>query len=102
MIATPGGSTGRALFDGAIAGGAAALGAKTGLAAGAPADFVSLRARHDIALTGDRLLDALVFSGGVFPDTVWVAGKKLVENGRHAAHEATAARFAKAMRELAA
>lgn len=102
MIATPGGSTGRALFDGAVAGGAAALGANTGLAAGAPADFVSLRTRHDVALDGDRLLDALVFSGGVFPDTAWVAGKKLVENGRHAAREATAARFAKAMRELAA
>ncbi|MCV3738266.1 formimidoylglutamate deiminase [Rhizobium sp. TRM96647] len=102
MIAAPGGSTGRALFDGAVAGGAAALGVATGLAAGAPADFVSLRARHDLDLAGDRLLDALVFSGGAFPDTVWVAGKKLVENGRHAARAAIADRFAKAMRALAA
>ncbi len=102
MIAAPGGSTGRALFDGAMAGGAAALGVATGLAAGAPADFVSLRSRHDVPLSGDRLLDAWVFSAGVAPDTVWVAGRKLVENGRHAAREATAARFAEAMRALAA
>ncbi len=102
MIAAPGGSTGRALFDGAMAGGAAALGVETGIAAGAPADFVSLRCRHDVPLAGDRLLDAWVFSAGVAPDTVWVAGRKLVENGRHAAREATAARFAEAMRALAA
>ncbi|MDF1634813.1 formimidoylglutamate deiminase [Mycoplana sp. MJR14] len=102
MIAAPGGSTGRALFDGAMAGGAAALGVETGIAAGAPADFVSLRPRHDIPVSGDRLLDAWVFSAGVAPDTVWVAGRKLVENGRHAAREATAARFAEAMRALAA
>ncbi len=102
MIAAPGGSTGRALFDGAMAGGAAALGVATGLAAGAPADFVSLRPRHDIPVSGDRLLDAWVFSAGVAPDTVWVAGRKLVENGRHAAREKTAARFAEAMRALAA
>ncbi len=102
LIAAPGGSTGRALFDGAMAGGAAALGVATGLAAGAPADFVSLRSRHDVPLSGDRLLDAWVFSAGVAPDTVWVAGRKLVENGRHAAREATAARFAEAMRALAA
>lgn len=102
MIAAPGGSTGRALFDAAMAGGAAALGVATGIAAGAPADFVSLRSRHDVPLSGDRLLDAWVFSAGVAPDTVWVAGRKLVENGRHAAREATAARFAEAMRALAA
>ncbi len=102
MIAAPGGSAGRALFDGAMAGGAAALGVATGLAAGAPADFVSLRPRHDIPVSGDRLLDAWVFSAGVAPDTVWVAGRKLVENGRHAAREKTAARFAEAMRALAA
>lgn len=100
MIADPGGSTGRTLFDRSIAGGAAALGVETGLVAGAPADFVSLRPRHDIPHPGDRLLDAWMFSSGVAPESVWVAGRKRVENGRHVAHEATAVRFARVMRDL--
>ena len=101
VLAAPGGSTGRALFDGALAGGAAALGAEAGLAAGNPADFVSLRARHGLDLAGDGLLDGWIFANGADVDCVWVNGRKQVESGRHVAREAIGRRFTAVMRALA-
>ncbi|MDX3928638.1 MAG: formimidoylglutamate deiminase [Shinella sp.] len=102
VLAAPGGSTGRALFDTALAGGTAALQAPTGLAAGRPADFVSLRPRHEIDLRGDRLLDAWIFANGAVVDCVWVHGRKQVESGRHVKRDEVAADFAATMRALAA
>jgi formimidoylglutamate deiminase len=101
VLAAPGGSTGRALFDGALAGGAAALGAEAGLAAGRAADFVSVKARHGLDLAGDMLLDAWIFANGATVDCVWVNGRKQVENGRHLAREAIGQRFGATMRALA-
>jgi formiminoglutamate deiminase len=50
MLAGAGGSTGRALFDAALRGGAAALGVNAGgLAVGAPADVVTLDPEHSRA-----------------------------------------------------
>jgi formiminoglutamate deiminase len=104
VIAEPGGSTGRALFDAALAGGTQALGAPpAAIEAGAPADLVSL----DLSWPGlettahDGVLDAWIFAGRVKPKDVWVAGRKLVADGRHTAREAVAQRFRKAMSELA-
>jgi cytosine/adenosine deaminase-related metal-dependent hydrolase len=102
VLATPGGSTGRALFDGALSGGAAALGAASGIATGQAADFVSLKARHGLELEGDALLDGWIFANAAVVDCVWVNGRKRVEAGRHAEREAIGRRFASVMRALAA
>jgi len=101
VLAAPGGSTGRALFDGALVGGAAALGAETGIAAGKAADFVSVKTRHGLDLEGDALLDGWIFANGAEVDCVWVHGRKQVEGGRHVAREAIGRRFTATMRALA-
>ena len=101
VLAAPGGSTGRALFAGALAGGAAALGVEAGLATGQAADFVSLKARHGLDLAGDALLDGWIFANGADVDCVWVNGRKQVAGGRHVAREAIGRRFSAAMRALA-
>ena len=64
MLAEAGGSTGRALFDAAVRGGAAALGVNAGgLAVGALADVVTLDPEHPalVAKHGDAVLDAWIF-----------------------------------------
>lgn len=97
-------STGRALYDGALAGGARALGRRIGaLAPGHRADFVVLDARHaDLAaLTGDRWLDAYLFVAGKrLVDSVFVGGQSVVTQGRHRKREAIAARYGKVMQRL--
>ena len=102
VLAAPGGSTGRALFDGALAGGAAALGAEAGLAAGASADIVSLAPRHALPLSGDLLLDGWIFAGSAAVDCVWTGGRKRVEGGRHVDGDAVRARFSAVMQRLTA
>ena len=53
--------------------------------------------------SGDRLLDSWIFSGdGRCVDAVWVAGRKVVSDGRHATRDAIAARFAATMRRVLA
>ncbi|MBV8664470.1 MAG: formimidoylglutamate deiminase [Hyphomicrobiales bacterium] len=98
------GSTGRALYETALAGGARALARPSGrLAPGAIADMVSLQADHPALAgrVGDQTLDAWIFSGGNgIVDSVWSGGRKLVVNGRHASREAVAARFGATMRAL--
>ncbi|MDX8518085.1 formimidoylglutamate deiminase [Mesorhizobium dulcispinae] len=103
VLARAGGSTGRALFDAALDGGGAALGAgPSWIAAGGPADFVSLDAGHPslAGKTGDAILDAWIFANGSKVDCVWVHGKKQVSGGRHAKHEAIAKRFRTVMTAL--
>jgi formiminoglutamate deiminase len=103
VAARDGGSTGRALIAGALEGGARALGRKTGIAPGAPADLVALD-RDQPALagrTGEALLDAWVFAGARI-DKVWAQGALKVEAGRHVAREAVQSRFAETMRRLGA
>lgn len=105
VLAAPGHSNGRALFDAALDGGAAALGAASGqLAVGGPADFVSLDA-GSVSLagkTGDAILDAWVFANATKVDCVWVHGKKQVSNGRHVRRDAIATRFRDVMNKLSA
>ena len=102
VVADTGGSSGRRLFDGASAGGAVALGCETGIGAGLPANLVSLKLRHPIGFAGDRVLDSWIFANGATVDSVWVAGRKLVEGGWHVRRDAIAQRFRKAMGELLA
>jgi formimidoylglutamate deiminase len=91
------GSSGRALWEGAIRGGAAAMGRKLGaLAPGSRADLIVL---DDDAATlygrrGDSLIDALVFAGNVNPvRDVMVGGGWMVREGRHRSEDAILARF---------
>jgi formimidoylglutamate deiminase len=101
VLAAPGQSTGRALFDSAIDGGGIAMAIKTGIAAGNPADFVSLRV-PDGDLAGDAVLDSWLFANGTKPDNVWVAGRKQVDGGRHRRRDEISAKFRSVMRELLA
>ena len=104
MPATEGASTGRTLYDAALTGGAQALARRIGrLAPGHRADLVILDRTHpDLATaTGDRLLDAYVFSAGPATiDTVIVAGRTLVTAGRHHARDTIAARYRKTLATL--
>jgi formiminoglutamate deiminase len=98
------GSTGRALYERALAGGAQALSRSGGaLKPGATADFVSLRADHPTLAgrSGDAILDAWIFAvGNPLVDCVWSGGRKLVADGRHAARDSIVARYAATMRRL--
>ncbi|HMP45253.1 MAG TPA: formimidoylglutamate deiminase [Sphingopyxis sp.] len=98
-------STGMALYTGALAGGAAALGAPGGLAPGAPADIVSLDLSHpSLAAQADaQLLDAFVFAAGRGAiDGVWRFGEQVVSGGRHRDRDAIVARYTAALRNLTA
>ncbi len=103
VLAGAGGvSTGRHLFDSALAGGRQALGitAAGGLQAGAALDLVTLRADDPalIARREDEILDGWIFSGGrAAIDCVWRAGVRVVSNGRHRERDAILRRYAKAL-----
>ena len=91
-----GASTGAALFARSLAGGAAALGAPSGLAVGHSADLVSLDADHPclIGRSGDALIDGWLFAGGRgVIDCVWRHGAKVVSQGRHHARDAIVRRY---------
>ena len=93
-------STGRALFDGAVRGGAQALGVQgAGLAEGASADFFSLDVDSPrlVERRDDALLDSFIFAGGGTIDGVWRAGRKVVANGEHVARAAVARDFRTAL-----
>jgi formimidoylglutamate deiminase len=97
VLCDPGGSTGRALWDGACAGSARALCRAAGaIAPGRWADLVALDtgALALDGLEGDALLDAWIFAGtgGEVAD-VWAAGRRVVTGGRHGARERIEARF---------
>ena len=102
VVAVPGGSTARSLFDHAIKGGGAALKAPAGLEVGNHADIVSLDTAAVPYLAGDPLLDHWMFAGGVGVDSVWSRGAKKVEGGRHVGREAINRRFLATMGELLA
>ena len=93
-------STGRALFEGVLAGGRQAGGAANDLVIGGSADLVCLDTRgagfH--GRSGDALLDSWIFgapAGAVA--SVWRAGRQVVRNGRHVARDAIEARYRKAL-----
>ncbi|MBA4800059.1 MAG: formimidoylglutamate deiminase [Rhizobiales bacterium] len=102
VIARPNGSTGRRLFDAAVDGAGTALATKTGLAAGSPADIVSLDVSRAPYFTGDDLLDNWIFGSDISVDTVWAAGRKKVTGGRHSERDAIRARFIATMKGLLA
>jgi formimidoylglutamate deiminase len=97
-------SCGRTMLEGVWAGGAQALGRKSGrLAPGAAADLLTFRADHP-TLAGkvdDQILDAWIFSvGDGLVDCVWSGGLKVVAGGRHVFRDQIAAQFVKTMEGL--
>ena len=99
------GSTGRALYDSALAGGSQALGQNlSGLSPGAFADIVTLDPDHPAIAgrIGDARLDGWIFAArpGLI-DCVWSMGRKVVAQGRHHRREAIAADFSRVMARLA-
>jgi formiminoglutamate deiminase len=102
VLAAAGGSTGRRLFDVALAGGAQALGqGEPGFAAGRPADIVSLATIEaaEAGARGDAILDSWIFVGAPI-DGVWRAGRKVVAQGRHVQKDAIAARYRRTLTRL--
>ncbi|MBR1268079.1 formimidoylglutamate deiminase [Bradyrhizobium sp. AUGA SZCCT0222] len=102
----PGISTGRALFDTALAGGAQALAQPTaGIQAGARADIVTLDTAHP-SLAGrhrDAVLDGWIFAANAAAiDCVWAGGSKVVEGGHHRLRQKARETFNAAVRRLVA
>jgi formiminoglutamate deiminase len=96
---------GMALFQAALAGGAVALGAGTGLAPGAPLDLVSLDADHPslVGRKAEAAVDSWVFAAGRGAvDCVWRRGDKLVSRGKHRSRTAILGRYRKAIDGLIA
>ncbi|MFT5138569.1 MAG: formimidoylglutamate deiminase [Lysobacterales bacterium] len=97
-------SCGRFLYEHAATSGAQALGQHCGvIETGRRADLVELDNSHPL-LVGrqeDAILDSLVFAGGrEMNRTVYVAGKRLVEDGQHINETALKAGFSRVMKEL--
>lgn len=80
-------SVGRTLFAGAAKGGAQALGIKAGqIAVGYRADMMALSTAHPLMAErkGDTILDTLIFGTTPNITDVFVAGRRVIEGGRHA------------------
>jgi formimidoylglutamate deiminase len=104
VLATPDASTGRALFERAVRGGAQAAARDAGtIEAGKLADLVALdtNAIDLLGKAGDDILDSWIFASDdrVVTD-VWSAGRHLVSDGQHKAREAIGGRYRKTLLSL--
>jgi len=97
-------STGRVLFEGAVAGGAQAAGRASGaIAPGLWADLLALDMDAvDLAgRQGDLALDCWVFAGDDrMVSDVWSAGRHVVQGGRHIAQDRITADYRATMARL--
>lgn len=95
---------GRTLYETAAEGGKRALGQPVGkLDCDFRADLVELNPAHPMlqGVSDDDMLDRYVFAGDKeMIRSVFVAGKQVVEDGRHKARDAAAAGFVAVMEEL--
>lgn len=105
LLSRPGGSTGASLFDGALLGGAQALGVEAGILPGGAADIVTFR-RDDPLFAGggvETLTDRFIFGGGRGSiDCVWRRGRLVVAGGAHVERRRIAARYRAVMEALLA
>jgi formiminoglutamate deiminase len=95
-------STGRALFDRALAGGNQALGQQHyGIRQGASADLVSLNVDDPVffGCKDDAILDSWIFAGGAV-DCVWRRGRKVVQHGRHTERQEITAHYRSAIESV--
>lgn len=103
-VATAERSTGRVLFDGAVRGGAQALGRNSGgIAVGKLGDLVALDANAiDLeGRSGDDILDSFLFVGDDhLVSDVWSAGRHVVTGGNHMKGEAIRAQYRHTMAAL--
>ncbi|WP_422378002.1 formimidoylglutamate deiminase [Roseibium sp.] len=103
-VATKEKSTGRVLFDGAVAGGAQAAGRASGaIADGHYADLLALDGNAiDLeGREGDEILDAWIFTGDDRMVTdVWSAGRHVVSGGNHVKGGAIRAKYRATMTSL--
>lgn len=99
-------SCGSFLYQHAAKSGAAALGQAVGsLEPGYRADLLVLNAGHELlnGRTPDAMLDSWVFAGDrSMLDSVWVAGRRVIEQGNHRADTSLRAGFVKTINELQA
>jgi formimidoylglutamate deiminase len=104
VFAAAGGSTARALFEGALAGGAQALGLdQAGFVAGADADIVTLSAEALASFENeDDALSGWIFAHARPIDRVYARGRLVVQGGRHLRRDRANDRFRGALRALAA
>ena len=97
-------STGAALFRGAVAGGAAALGRPVGrLAEGSRADLLVFDPEHPslVGRKGDDLLDGWIFAGNTNPIAdVMVGGEWVIREGHHAYEADITRRYREVIRRL--
>jgi formimidoylglutamate deiminase len=97
-------STAQRLFDAALAGGGRAAGlGKQGITVGARADMLVLDAQCPglLGVPMDYSLDAMVFAAdGNAIDAVYVAGKQVVQHGKHVAKEAISQNYVATMHAL--
>ena len=103
VMAAPGASTGRALWDAAAPGAPIERGSGR-IEAGAWADLLTLAPPPEAGpVEGDGVLDAWVFTGDAgWVSEVWSAGRPVVSGGRHRARDAVAARYAERLGRLVA
>ncbi|MCR0982191.1 formimidoylglutamate deiminase [Roseomonas populi] len=105
LAARQGASTGRSLYEAALAGGGQAAGRRIGrIEPGHRADLVVLDGSHpSLALAeSDGWLDAFVFSAGqAAVGTVMVGGRTVVSGGRHHRRDEIARRYKAALAGLA-
>lgn len=104
VMVTGTGSVGHALYIGAAAGAAQALGRASGaIAPGLWADLVAVDMDHPslCALTPAQVLDGLVFAApdGIVTD-LWSAGRHRVKGGRHVERDAVRANYRAAIKGL--
>ncbi|WP_425408427.1 formimidoylglutamate deiminase [Hyphococcus sp.] len=99
-------SCGRCLYEDAAAGGAQALGRKSGrIQAGYLADLTALNAAYFSPQThsGDTLLDEWIFAkDDENVSDVWSAGRHVVRDGKHVKRDAVKKRFDNIMKKLRA
>jgi formimidoylglutamate deiminase len=105
LVSTATPNSGRSLLDGALHGGAQACGRKIGrIEAGYRADFLALDAQHP-RLYGrrqDDLIDSWIFSGNAnLVKSVFVGGRKIIDQGRHPDEETISHNFRRTLDELA-
>lgn len=98
-------NTGRNLINGALAGGARACGRKIGrIEVGYRADVVAINDSHPrlYGRSEDDLLDSWIFSGNEnMVDSVYVGGRKVIENGVHANEQTIASNYRQTLDQLA-
>ncbi|MEO0566653.1 MAG: formimidoylglutamate deiminase [Pseudomonadota bacterium] len=104
-MAEPQRSTGRVLYEKALAGGAQAAQRHSGaIAVGQWADLIGISTDNEwiCGREGDLVLDSLIFSGrGESAVTdVWSAGRHVVREGRHIARDRIQPEFMRSMRRL--